>query len=217
MTCCSKAAVEVAALLIFTCAIISTPLRSTAAAPTATVCACSSSRLSPWSSRYLRLFVPASAKVAALFKTSCVALRSLHPNMTRVCSAGGSKLLIQPKWATVTALLSALINQLTCGPKAPPAAISMRFDGLTGTYIQPLSICSASIGVSIPYANVRSPGQILSLVSSPPTRVQGLYFTQAVLDEFGSSRRSSSALPAEFHSRCESSFDRFLPPIPYSQ
>jgi hypothetical protein len=57
------------------------------------------------------------------------------------------------------------------------------------------------------------PGQIISLVGAPPTRIQGLYFMQAVLDEFGSSRRRSSSLPTEAHTRCESSFDRHRLPL----
>ena len=35
---------------------------------------------------------------------------------------------------------------------------------------------------------------------------------QAILDEFGSARRSSSSLPLEFHTRCEASFDRQMRP-----
>lgn len=71
---------------------------------------------------------------------SVFSISRAYRNMTRACSAGGSRLLIQPKWATVTALLSTFNNQLTSGLKATPAAISMRFDGLTGMSIQHSSI-----------------------------------------------------------------------------
>jgi hypothetical protein len=153
----------------------------------ATACGSSCCRHSPWSSRCP--LSPATLPQYFVFY--------LIETLGR--SAGGSKPLTPPRQP----------------PQLYPCAstgLLVRSDPpLCARAILPVSPPKTGFQLSTIAVNWL-PGQIISLVGAPPTRIQGLYFMQAILDEFGSSRRRSSSLPTEAHTRCESSFDRHCLP-----
>jgi hypothetical protein len=120
--------------------------------------------------------------------------------LTRGCSAGGSTLLTPPRPPPPLYPCASTGSLVRSDPPLRTRAILPGFPPKTGFQLSTIAV------------NLLS-GQIISLVGAPPTRIQGLYFMQAVLDEFGSSRRRSSSLPTEAHTRCESSFDRHWPPM----
>ena len=171
---------------IFTRSNVLTYPRSTAAAPMATACGSSCFRHSPWSSR-CTYSPPSPAIFAAIFR--------LFLTVTRGRSAGGSMPLTPPRPPPQLYPCASTVSLVRSDPPLSYPCDPACFPPKTGFQV-------STIAVNL------LPGQIISLVGAPPTRIQGLYFMQAVLDEFGSSRRRSSSLPTEAHTRCESSFDR---------